>query len=131
MKMDIRLIWVNLFMQESWKLRIDEHTGPTYTKASLLQLLESNTKELGIFLSYYFKKQGAVAENVTLSNPPVFTEKLTGKLQVEFDLVFFNACLNIHENEKEQMELTFKIIPEDAQLILTGPYWPEREMDEI
>lgn len=129
--MDFRLIWVPLAMQETWKFKISEPIEDTNTQSLLLRLLENNTKDLGIFLSFYFRKQGAVAENVVIFNSPVFMDEFSGKVKVKFDLVFFNACLNIHEKENDQMELSFRILPEEAQLIITGPYWPEREMDEI
>lgn len=118
-------------MQETWKFKLSEPFEANNTQSILVHLLENNTRDLGIFLSYYYRKQGAVVENVVIFSSPVFMDEFSGKVKVTFDLVFFNACLNIHEKEIEQMELSFKILPEDALFVFTGPNWPEREVDEI
>ncbi|RZS97584.1 hypothetical protein BC751_3199 [Cecembia calidifontis] len=131
MKMDIRPIWITLVMQETWRIKLSGPIEPENTRELLLQVFENKTKDLGIFLSYYYKKQGAVTENVTLLKPPVFRNQFSGQVSVKFDLIFFNACLNIHEKERDQLELSFEILPENAEILITGPYWPEREMDEI
>lgn len=131
MKMDFRPIWVTLAMQETWEFKISQPIEKSNFPLLLVSLFEKNTKELSIFLSFYFRKQGAVAENVVIFNSPVLMDEFSGLVKVKFDLVFFNACLNIYEKENDQMELSFKILPEDALIIIKGPYWPEREMDEI
>lgn len=115
-------------MQESWSFKFPKTTD---NPEQLIQTLEVQHKELGIFLSYYYKKEGAVAEKVELKGRPEFLDKLSGKLTLVFDLVYFNACLAIHEQAKEKMEITFEIDPEKEQLKLIGAYWPSREMDEI
>ncbi|MFD2201207.1 hypothetical protein [Shivajiella indica] len=118
-------------MQESWKFSIPNHLQSKELTDILQELLEKNTKEMGIFLSYYFKKEGAVTENVKLSSDPFFSEKLKGTFFVSFDLVHYNACLNIHEQAKDQLRLNFEFDNDITQLQMTGPYWPEREMDDI
>jgi hypothetical protein len=118
-------------MQESWKLSVDSPARSTELGKLIQILLEKNEKELGIFLSYYYKKEGAVTEKVKLHSLPYFKEKLKGDFLVSFDLVHFNACLNIHEQSRDQMELSFEFDQNLTTLRLTGPYWPEREMDEI
>jgi hypothetical protein len=120
-----------LGMQESWELSINSPARSKELGKLIQDLLEENEKELGIFLSYYFKKEGAVTEKVKLHSIPLFKEKLKGNFLVSFDLVHFNACLNIHEQSRNQMELGFEFDPNLTTLHLTGPYWPEREMDEI
>ncbi|MCH6200770.1 hypothetical protein MMU07_14385 [Aquiflexum sp. LQ15W] len=50
---------------------------------------------------------------------------------LDFDLVHFNAYLNIHEQKRDKMDVQFEFDPLFQNLTLTGPYWPEREMDEI
>lgn len=118
-------------MQEHWKLTIGNSVSSNDRRSLLLQVMKENSKNLGIFLSYYFKKQGAVVENVSVQGDPLFREENSGSVWVQFDLIFFNACLSIHEKEKDRMELNFDLQNEISQIILTGPYWPEREMDEI
>lgn len=114
-------------MQETWtfKLPKSEKTDPE----TISQLIADNQKELGIFLSYYFKKEGALAEKVDLSSEISFKDNSSGNFTLEFDLVHFNACLAIHEQKRDEMKITFEI--EDDKLNLKGPYWPERGMDEI
>lgn len=115
-------------MQETWTF---EFPKSQHTEEGLLQLLQVQQKELGIFLSYYYKKEGAVAENASLKGKPEFESTHSGKLVLEFDLVHFNACLAIHEQAKESMKITFQIDSDQEKLQLTGAYWPSREMDEI
>lgn len=115
-------------MQETWLFDF-----PITDTASeqLIQTLEKEQKELGIFLSYYFKKEGALTEKVRLKGEPEFTDALSGKLVLDFDLVHFNACLAIHEQKRDELNLTFEIDQTNEKLKLVGPYWPERGMDEI
>lgn len=115
-------------MQETWTF---DFPSKVIAGTLLTELLKEKTNELGIFLSYYFKKDGAVAENVRLEELPTFLSETSGWLILNFDLIYFNACLNIHEQEKENMKVTFELDPKSEKLILTGPYWPSREMDEI
>ncbi|WP_245579254.1 hypothetical protein [Algoriphagus mannitolivorans] len=81
-------------MQETWTF---EFPKSQQTEEGLLQLLQIHQKELGIFLSYYYKKEGAVAENVALRGNPEFESNISGRMVLEFDLVHFNACLAIHD----------------------------------
>ena len=118
-------------MQESWEFSVPLHLQTKDLEELLISLLVENEKELGIFLSYYFKKEGAVAEKVQLETPPQFKEKFNGNIWVSFDLVYFNACLNIHEQNRDKIELGFEFSEDLSYLKLIGPYWPEREMDEI
>ena len=114
-------------MQETWTF---DYSSPMDSEA-LSDFLKTKSKDLGIFLSYYYKKEGAVAEKVELKGNPKFTDTKSGKLKLAFELVFFNACLAINEQEKEEMEITFEIDSPNQKLELKGAYWPERGMDEI
>lgn len=118
-------------MQETWKLAISPSVQYKDLEHLVQELLLENQKEMGIFLSYYYKKEGAVVENVQLSSPIIFSDERKGELEVEFELIHFNACLNIHEQNKDKMKIQFEIDQNSKKLIFTGPYWPEREMDEI
>lgn len=115
-------------MQETWTFNFSKSQQ---NESGLIDLLQTQEKELGIFLSYYYKKEGAVAENVRLKGKPEFESKLKGNFTLEFELVHFNACLAIHEQQKEEMIISFVFDPSLEKLILTGAYWPSREMDEI
>ncbi|MCL6258117.1 hypothetical protein M3O96_03405 [Aquiflexum sp. TKW24L] len=118
-------------MQETWKFPLSSQNQPKNPEFFLKELLEANERDLGIFLSYYFKKEGAVAEKVKLKGEIEFINDLKGKLMLDFDLVHFNACLNIHEQKRDEMPIQFEFDLLFQNLSLTGPYWPEREMDEI
>ncbi len=115
-------------MQEYWTFEFPKTDDPS---AQLSRILTKEEKELGIFLSYYYKKEGALAEKVNLKGEPQFVDAYSGNLVLDFDLVHFNACLAIHEQKREEMSLTFEIDLERGKLKLLGPYWPSREMDEI
>lgn len=114
-------------MQETWTLELPQTEKSRSEQIKLA--LADNEKELGIFLSYYFKKEGALAENVDLISEINLKDQISGDFILEFDLVHFNACLAIHEQKRDQMKITYEI--DGEQLNLKGPYWPEREMDEI
>jgi hypothetical protein len=116
-----------IHVQETWSFDYS-----TYIEATGLSVfLRTKSMELGIFLSYYYKKEGAVAENTTLKASPLVETSKSGNFILEFDLIFFNACLAIHEKEKSEMKIEFELDEKASQLILTGAYWPERGMDEI
>jgi hypothetical protein len=115
-------------MQETWIFDFPPSQDP---KGDLEILLSQKEKELGIFLSYYFKKEGAVTEKVKLKLSPEFESKTAGVLVLSFDLVHFNACLAIHEQAREEMKIRFEIDEANEKVKLTGAYWPERGMDEI
>ncbi|WP_296705790.1 hypothetical protein [Algoriphagus sp.] len=110
-------------MQEKWIFKFKEE--------NLEELLNKEEKDLGIFLSYYFKREGAVAEKVRLKRQAEYLTDFSGNLILEFDLVHFNACLAIHSQKREEMKVEFIIDKTQNQLTLIGPYWPERGNDEI
>lgn len=116
-------------MQENWTFEIGEE--PLRNEMEIDDFLTSRKKELGIFLSFYYKKNGAVAENVSVINTLLLDDKKSGNLTLSFDVVYFNACLAIHEQEQDKMSLKFKLDRENRKLDLIGPNWPEREMDDI
>ena len=115
-------------MQETWTFDF----SPTLnSKEDLEKLLAEKEQELGIFLSYYYKKEGAVTEKVRLKIEPEFESNIAGSMVLDFDLVYFNACLAIHEQVREEMKIRFEIDPKAQKIKLIGAYWPSREMDEI
>jgi hypothetical protein len=118
-------------MQETWRFDLPQLFQNKKPENQIQEILIENQKDMGIFLSYYFRKEGAVSENVQLSGAISFSEDFRGDFLVTFDLIHYNACLNIHEQNKEKMKIHFNFNHESNQLILTGPYWPERGMDEI
>lgn len=115
-------------MQETWTF---EFPSSQNTEDDLVSLLSEKELELGIFLSYYYKKEGAVTEKVKLKSGPEFKSKTSGSIVLDFDLVHFNACLAIHEQAREEMKIRFEIDPINQKIKLIGAYWPERGMDEI
>ena len=120
---------LNLDMQEKWKIKLDQPISNDEIGKKLPVLLEKHAKDLGIFLSYYYRKQGAVVEDVKLMGEIITHPKSTGSFLLDFSLVFFNACLSIHETEREKMAVQYGLEGED--LILTGEYWPERDSEEL
>ncbi len=118
-------------MQETWDFIIKDQIHEDNDEDLIREILCNEKKDLGIFLSYYYKKDGAVAENVKLKDQIVYLEKGKGKFLVEFDLIYHNACLNIHEEDRENLEVNFEIDRNSKTLKLIGPFWPERELDDI
>jgi hypothetical protein len=115
-------------MQETWTFDFPTSDAP---KKDLVTLIANKGKDLGIFLSYYYKKEGAVAEKVKLKSDITFATETTGSFVLEFVLAYFNACLAINEQAKEEMKLTFEIDSKTEKIKLIGAFWPSREMDEI
>jgi hypothetical protein len=118
-------------MQETWRFDIGPMSATLPDEELLRELLLANKQDLGIFLSYYFRKVGAVAEEPEIFDTIQSKGPNKGHFELAFRLVYFNACLNIHEFEKDKMQINYWIDRESAVLELTGPYWPERGMDEI
>jgi len=121
-------------MQESWNFKLAENTDfgkAENLKGAIKEALSVQQKELGIFLSYYYKSDGAVVEDVELEKFLELNSGGSGKALFSFRLIFYNACLNIHEKEKDKMELDFVVDPNGKSLELTGPFVPERGMDDI
>lgn len=117
-------------MQETWNFEVQQ-PKESNSEMAIRDLIKAKEKDLGIFLSYYFKKEGAIAEKVSLGSEITFWTDYTGKFKLEFDLVHFNACLAINEQKRDLIEISFEFDSDFKNLMLTGPYWPERGMDEI
>jgi len=115
-------------MQESWTFDFpfDGLTSEAWT-----WLVQTQQRELGIFLSYYYKRQGAVVEKVQLKTPPQLDSQNSGTLYLSFELVYFNACQDLHETQSEEMKLSYQFDADKKTLNLLGAYWPSREPDEI
>jgi len=115
-------------MQESWSFELPN--CPTL-QDGLEAVMQQKQIELGIFLSYYYKKGGAVVEKVSQASETKFTSPISGTLSVAFDLIYFNACIDIHQQERGEMELQVTWDEEKRILRLKGEYWPTRDGDEI
>ena len=115
-------------MQESWNFELPNSTTLQDGLEAVMLLKQI---ELGIFLSYYYKKGGAVVEKVSQASELRFTSPLSGTLRVTFDLVYFNACKDIHQQERGEMELQVNWDGGKRNLRLQGEYWPTRDGDEI
>ncbi|HSJ68723.1 MAG TPA: hypothetical protein VK921_13650 [Anditalea sp.] len=116
-------------MQENWTFDITERVEDSIDVVT--SIIAEKQHEMGIFLSYYYRKEGAVVENVVMNSEPIEDDEYNGKVMVNFDLIHYNACLNIHENKKHYLELEYEIDPATYTISFKGPYWPERGQDEI
>ncbi|QDH80494.1 hypothetical protein FKX85_16165 [Echinicola soli] len=117
-------------MQYTWNFKLS-HDIKGDLKHILRETFSHQQKELEIFLSYYTKMDGAVAENATFEKAIEPVSNTSGKLILRFHKVFYNACLNIHETEKDQMEVEYKIDWDGSTIKLLGPVIEERGMDDI
>ncbi|MDN3690371.1 hypothetical protein [Cyclobacterium jeungdonense] len=118
-------------MQEKWVFDWKEQDKKDNLKESFDSLFSQKAKELGIFLSYYTRSEGAVAENVHLLEMEELLSPQEGLLWLGFQKVFYNACLNIDETDPDKMQVRYLINPSKGKLVLTGPDVPEREPDEL
>jgi hypothetical protein len=115
-------------MQESWSFELPNCATLPEGLEVVMQLKQI---EFGIFLSYYYKKTGAVVEKVSQASELKFTSPFSGSLTVAFDLIYFNACRDIHQQERGEMELQVNWDEGKRVLRLQGEYWPTRDGDEI
>ncbi len=115
-------------MQESWTF---DFPFDTPSSDAWSWLFQTQQRDLGIFLSYYYKRQGAVVEKVQLKTAPQLDSQNSGTLYLSFELVYFNACQDLHETQTEEMKLGFQFDADKKTLNLLGAYWPSREPDEI
>ena len=115
-------------MQESWTF---DFPFERPTSEAWSWLIQTKQRDLGIFLSYYYKRQGAVVEKVQLKTVPQLDPQDSGTVSLGFELVYFNACQDLHETQQEEMKLSFQFDTERKSLNLVGAYWPSREPDEI
>lgn len=118
-------------MQEKWVFDWQRPNKEGNLNESLESLLLENSKELGIFLSYYTRSEGAVAENVRLLEIEDTPSTYEGSFWLGFNKVHYNACLNIHETDTDKIQVRYHLDPSARKLILTGPDVPEREPDEL
>jgi hypothetical protein len=120
-------------MQESWEFEIIQPLdlpNPVYAEM-IKDLVGQKAKEIAILLSYYFKSEGGLVEGVKLVDDINFTTETSGTLKVNFKLVHFNACLDIHGINSDQMVLNFNLDPMSKKIKFSGPLWVEREPDEL
>ena len=115
-------------MQESWNFELPNCTTLPEGLEAVMQLKQI---ELGIFLSYYYKKGGAVVEKISQASETQFTSPVSVTLRVAFDLIYFNACQDMNKQERGEMELQINWDEEKRILRLQGEYWPTRDGDEI
>ena len=115
-------------MQESWTF---DFPFERPTSEAWSWLIQTQQRELGIFLSYSYKRQGAVVEKVRLGTAPQQDSPDSGTLSLGFELVYFNACQDLHETQAEEMNLSYQFDAAKKTLNLLGAYWPSREPDEI
>ena len=115
-------------MQESWTF---DFPFDTPSSEAWSWLIQTQQRDLGIFLSYYYKRQGAVVEKVQLKTIPQLDTQDIGTLCLGFELVYFNACQDLHETQTEEMKLRFQFDAAKKTLNLLGAYWPSCEPDEI
>uniref|UniRef100_UPI0040477894 hypothetical protein n=1 Tax=Algoriphagus sp. TaxID=1872435 RepID=UPI0040477894 len=115
-------------MQESWTF---DYPFETPSSEAWSWFIQTQQRDLGIFLSYYYKRQGAVVEKVQLKTSPQLDSQSSGTLCLGFELVYFNACQDLHETQSDEMKLNFQFDADKKILNLDGPYWTVREMDEI
>src|SRR5690554_3360235 len=111
-------------MQESWEFNLPENPDDGPDAASITRLLKENDREMGIFLSYYYRGEGGLVEAVKPDKID-FTSATSGTVSVSFKVVHFNACLDIHDQEKENMSIQFTLDTAGNKLKLTGPRWPQ------
>ena len=119
-------------MQESWEFEIAQPldlSNQAY-KEMIEDLVEQKAKEIGILLSYYYKGEGGLVEGVKLEDDINFNTQTSGTLKVNFKLVYFNACLDIHSINRDHMVLSFELNPMAKKIKFSGPLWMVREPDE-
>jgi len=121
-------------MQEFWEFDIDQPldnpSDPSYAQI-IRELVEQKARDMGIYLSYYYKGEGGLVEKVEWADGLHLENPLVGSFKVSYDIVYFNACLDINSASRNEMRISFVLDEARRKLKLNGPYWPERGLDEI
>jgi hypothetical protein len=86
-------------------------------------------RELRIHLSYHFRKDGFIVENVELSKVEYNESNGCGWLFINYDQVYFNSCLNINDMNQESIQLKF--VWNSEIISIYPPVIFERDCDEI
>ncbi|WP_200978811.1 hypothetical protein [Echinicola sp. 20G] len=116
-------------MQESWKFKLTNvHSGP---KDLIRETIHNEQKEWNIFISLYAKLDGAIAEDISLEETKSLDTDFSGTVTIVFKKIYYNACLNIHEQDKDKIKLDYHMDTEKGEIMFTGPLVPERGMDDI
>lgn len=121
-------------MQEFWEFDVHqplEDLNEPLGSGIIKELVEKNAKDMAIYLSYYYRGEGGLVENVEWADNLYFENATSGNFKVRFDIVYFNACLDIHTGNKNDMLIFFNLNTAKGKLRLNGPHWPERGPDEI
>ncbi len=118
-------------MRETWVFDWPKNAQRGSLTSVFETLLSEKKTEFGIFLSYYTRAAGAIAENVRLLEVTAAKPALRGSIWLGFHKVYYNACLNIHESDPEKIRVDFAANRSEEKLVLTGPDIPEREPDEL
>src|SRR5690554_5131298 len=121
-------------MQEFWEFDVDQpindRSGPLNAEL-IKELVKKNTKDMAIYLSYYYRGEGGLVEQVEWADELYFENPSSGNFKVTYDVVYFNACLDIHTGNKNDMLISFHLDKVQGKLRLSGPHWPERGPDEL
>ncbi|HLU90533.1 MAG TPA: hypothetical protein VKZ51_11920 [Cyclobacteriaceae bacterium] len=121
-------------MQELLELPLDQPLQDIDIQ-SVISILEkaivAQQTTLGMMLSYLYRDQGGVVENVHQVGEIKFETPTSGSIRVAFDVVVFNACWDTHGTDPEIMILHFNLDEDAGSVKLYSPSWPERGQDEI
>jgi hypothetical protein len=111
-----------------WILKIE--MSPYHWKDCLNKKnMETFLGEIRIHLSYHFKKDGFIVENVELSKVEFNEINGSGLLFINYDQVYFNSCLNIDTSNKDTLQLKFEW--NSGNISIYPPIRFNRESDEI
>ncbi len=84
-----------------------------------------------LLIKYHFNKREKVLNVVVQEDTFFINDDGMGKFTVNYIIGLFNACADIDYAEKARMNIVFKTNLIDHQIIITGEYIPERELDEL
>lgn len=106
-------------MQEHWTFK----NTPRLSSESLVSFLAAESKQLAIFLSYYYRGKSATAENVRLYGAPIFSSPDSGSIKLQYEVAYFDRCRDIDEREQETMKINFQFDEAKTELTLLGEDW--------
>jgi len=96
----------------------------------LNELLVNKKKIEDMLMSYYFKSRGRVYD-VRIEKPILIKDSFEGFFNLTYSVGHFNACADVDTHEDEKMVVTLNLNLKNAEAILIGEYFQEREPDEF
>lgn len=88
-------------------------------------------RDLRLFFVPYYRGDGASVDDVSLADKIHFYNPDTGHFDVHVKVVYTDSCLVTSNEVNDRMTVGFVFDTARKKVMLTGPYWPDRDPHDI